>query len=67
MLAINDNKENMTDCFDKTELIAVLTAVISASLNTSTYNLNIKSYKRISNCSPVWNSISRIENTQNKL
>ncbi len=37
------------------ELIAVLTAAIAASLNTSTYNLNIKSYKRITNTSPAWN------------
>ena len=37
------------------ELIAVLTAAIAASLNTSTYNLNIKSYKRITNTYPAWN------------
>ena len=29
---------------DEGELIAVLTAAIAASLNTSSYNLNIKSY-----------------------
>lgn len=40
---------------DDTELIAVLTAAVVASLNTSTYNLNIKSYKRIGNNSPAWN------------
>ncbi|MCX7715190.1 MAG: OadG family protein [Clostridia bacterium] len=37
------------------ELIAVLTAAIAASLNTSTYNLKIKSYKRISSNAPAWN------------
>jgi len=37
------------------ELIAVLTAAIAASLNTSTYNLKIKSYRRIGSASPVWN------------
>lgn len=36
-------------------LIAVLTAAIAASLNTSTYNLNIKSYRRIENNTPAWN------------
>lgn len=36
-------------------LIAVLTAAVAASLNTSTYNLNIKSYKRVSNNAPAWN------------
>lgn len=37
------------------ELIAVLTAAIAASMNTSTYNLKIKSYKRINDDRPVWN------------
>lgn len=36
------------------ELIAVLTAAVAASLNTSTYNLKIKSYKRINDDRPVW-------------
>ncbi len=36
------------------ELIAVLTAAVAASLNTSTYHLNIKSYRRIENNSPAW-------------
>lgn len=39
---------------DEKELIAVLTAAVAASMNTSTYNLNIKSYKRIGNTSPSW-------------
>lgn len=37
------------------ELIAILTAAIAASLNTSTYNLRIKSYRRIQSNAPVWN------------
>ncbi len=37
------------------ELIAVLTAAVAASLNTSTYNLKIKSYKRVQNQAPSWN------------
>ena len=37
------------------ELIAVLTAAVAASLNTSTYNLKIKSYRRIDNKKPAWN------------
>ncbi len=40
---------------DEDELIAVLTAAIAASLNTSTYNLKIKSYRRIENNKPAWN------------
>ena len=37
------------------ELIAVLTAAVAASLNTSTYNLKIKSYRRVQNNAPAWN------------
>ncbi len=40
---------------DDGELIAVLTAAIAASLNTSTYNLQIKSYRRIGQNAPAWN------------
>ncbi len=40
---------------DEGELIAVLTAAIASSLNTSTYNLKIKSYRRVDNASPSWN------------
>lgn len=40
---------------DDEELIAVLTAAVAASLNTSTYNLRIKSYRRIENNSTAWN------------
>ena len=32
---------------DEDELIAVLTAAVAASLKTSTYNLRIRSYKRV--------------------
>ncbi len=40
---------------DEEELVAVLTAAVAASLNTSTYNLKIKSYRRIGNNAPAWN------------
>ena len=40
---------------DDEEIIAVLTAAIAASLNTSTYNLRIKSFRRVVNNSPAWN------------
>lgn len=40
---------------DEGELIAVLTAAVAASLNTSTYNLKIKSYRRVDNKMPAWN------------
>lgn len=46
---------------DDGELIAVLTAAIAASLNQSTYNLKIKSYRRVDNA-PVWNRTARRDN-----
>ena len=36
-------------------LIAVLAAAVAACLNTSTYNLKIRSFRRIGNNSPDWN------------
>lgn len=47
---------------DDSELVAVLTAAIAASLNTSTYRLNIKSYRQVPSTTPVWNRVSRREN-----
>lgn len=44
---------------DEGELIAVLTAAVAASLNTSTYNLKIKSFKHIDTKNNVWSSASR--------
>ena len=46
---------SVADTEDDEELIAVLTAAIAASLNTSTYNLNIKSFRRVGSAAPAWN------------
>lgn len=40
---------------DNDELVAVITAAVAASLNTSTYNLQIKSLRRISSAKSAWN------------
>ena len=45
----------VADDMSEEELIAVFTAAIAASLRTSTYNLQIKSYKRIDSKRPAWN------------
>lgn len=52
---------------DDDELIAVLTAAVAASLNTSTYNLRIKSFRRIGQNAPAWNAVSRKEQLENQL
>lgn len=44
---------------DEGELVAVLTAAVAASLNTSTYNLRIKSFKRIDTKNNAWSNASR--------
>ncbi len=51
---------------DEEELIAVLTAAVAASLNTSTYNLKIKSYRRIDNKIPSWNKAGLTETINNR-
>ena len=47
------------DDVDEGELVAVLTAAVAASLNTSTYNLRIKSFKRIDTNNNAWSNASR--------
>lgn len=46
---------------DDGELIAVITVAVAASLNTSTYNLKVKSFRRISDNSPLWNKAGRTD------
>ncbi|WP_094546641.1 OadG family protein [Petroclostridium xylanilyticum] len=55
------------DELDEDELIAVLTAAVASSLNQSTYNLNIKSFRRIEQTSPIWNTVSRKEQLESRL
>ena len=51
---------------DESELIAVLTAAVAASLNTSTYNLQIKSYRRASGNKNAWNRAGLTETINNR-
>lgn len=52
---------------DEDELVAVFIAAIAASLNTSTYNLRIKSFRHIGQSAPTWNTVSRKEQIENQL
>ena len=52
---------------DEGELVAVITAAIAASLNTSTYQLNIRSLRRVESKAPAWNAIARKENIENSI
>ncbi|MBQ3114991.1 MAG: OadG family protein [Clostridia bacterium] len=49
------------------ELIAVLTAAVAASLNTSVSHLKIKSFKRLPSGLSRWGTASVNENLVNKL
>lgn len=51
---------------DEEELIAVLTAAVAASLNTTTYNLQIKSYRRLPDSRPSWNTAGLRESIENR-
>lgn len=51
---------------DESEIIAILTAAVAASLNTSTYNLQIKSYRRTDNKMPAWNRAGITETINNR-
>lgn len=51
---------------DEKELIAVLTAAVAASLNTSTYNLQIKSYRRVESKNSAWNKAGIRETINNR-
>ena len=54
------------DEMDDEELVAVITAAVAASLNTSTYNLRIKSLRRIDNKQPAWNRAGIRETINNR-
>ncbi|MEG6612384.1 OadG family protein [Pseudoclostridium thermosuccinogenes] len=53
---------------DDSELVAVLTAAVIAAMGgSSESNIHVKSYRRIPQISPVWNSVSRKEQIAAKL
>lgn len=59
-------QEVKADDTDEEELVAVLTAAVATSLNTSTYNLKIKSYRRVDNKVPAWNKAGITETINNR-
>lgn len=61
MEIVTDKKD-----LNEAELIAVMTAAIAASLNTSTYNLRIKSYRRTDSKQPAWNKAGLNESINNR-
>ena len=52
---VQSNQQIENAQIDDTELVAVITAAIAATLNTSASNFNIKSFRRIGSNAPAWN------------
>ncbi|QUH19824.1 OadG family protein [Alkaliphilus sp. B6464] len=52
---------------DNTELVAVITAAVAASLNTSTHNIIVRNITRISDQTPSWAKMGRVDQISNKL
>ena len=55
-----------SDEIPEDELVAVLTAAVASSLNTSTYNLRIKSYRRVDGRQNAWNRAGLTETINNR-
>ena len=62
----NHNEPYDSDDIPEEELVAILTAAVAASLNTSTYNLRIRSYKRVGGLSSAWNRAGVNETINNR-
>ncbi|KAB3532391.1 sodium pump decarboxylase subunit gamma [Alkaliphilus pronyensis] len=50
---------------DDTELVAVITAAVAASLNTSTHNIIVKNIVRTNDPTPAWGRLGRIQQLNN--
>ncbi|MCT4620732.1 MAG: OadG family protein [Marinisporobacter sp.] len=47
------------------ELVAVITAAIAASLQTSTHNIIVRNITRVSDATPAWGRMGRMEQMNN--
>ncbi|WP_432407839.1 OadG family protein [Wukongibacter sp. M2B1] len=52
---------------DNEELVAVITAAIAASLNTSTHNIVVRNIVRVADSTPAWGRAGRIDQMNNML
>lgn len=62
----NHNEPYEPDEIPEDELVAILTAAVASSLNTSTYNLRIKSYRRVDGRQNAWNRAGLTETINNR-
>ena len=47
---------------DETELVAVITAAIAATLQTSSHNIIVRNITRLPESTPAWGKLGRMEN-----
>lgn len=52
---------------DDTELVAVITAAVAASLHTSTHNIIVRNITRVGDSAPSWARVGRMDQVSNKL
>ncbi len=54
-------KSVQADAGENEELVAVITAAVAASLNTSTHNIVVTNIVRVSDTTPAWGQAGRLE------
>ena len=59
--------EEEVGIMDDMELVAVITAAVAASLHTSTHNIVVRNITRISDATPSWAKMGRVDQVSNKL
>lgn len=55
------------EAIDDTELVAVITAAVAASLHTSTHNIIVRNITRLPDTTPAWAKVGRMERINNAL
>lgn len=60
-------EEIIEDKVDQTELVAVITAAIAASLNTSTHNIIVRNIRRVEDTTPSWAKMGRLNQINTRL
>ncbi len=62
---VNVIEEEEEEVIEDTELVAVITAAIASSLNTSTHNLIVRNITRVEDTTPSWAKAGRINQITN--
>ncbi|WP_105616089.1 OadG family transporter subunit [Vallitalea okinawensis] len=66
-VVVEEERKVQSNQEDELELVAVITAAIAASMNTTSDKLVVKSLRRVSSNKSAWNATGRHENIHNNL